>query len=286
MNRRFWYYIFLTFVLSWLLAALYKVSGGKWNSQTGIFIAILYMFCPFLSVMILQKVFFKEDINKSCAISFNLNSWFLLAWVLPLIVAFASMGVATFFPGVEINSDLDSFFERISRNLSPQQIEVMKKQFESYTINPIFVWISQYLITTITINALTAFGEEIGWRGYLFTELSKKYNFWVTSLIIGVIWGVWHIPLILQGHNYPNYPVLGVIWMIIFCLLYSPILSFIRKKSGSVIACSILHGGINASYGFSILFLKGGNELTVGILGLSGFVVLFLIDAIIWLSDR
>ena len=69
------------------------------------------------------------------------------------------------------------------------------------------------LVVTPFINSLVAFGEELGWRGYLLPKLmplgkTKAY------LLMGVIWGLWHAPLVLIGFNYPGYPILGVLWMI------------------------------------------------------------------------
>ncbi|MCS7230908.1 MAG: CPBP family intramembrane glutamic endopeptidase [Elusimicrobiota bacterium] len=287
MSKRSLYFIILTFSISLFLGGIFRflnVSENlKLNMSLKVFVGVLYMFCPFFSVLILEK-FSYESIKDKCGINFNLNFWYLIALLLPLFFSFASSGVATVLPNVEISYDMEGFFERLSKTANPQQISKMRQQLENLPFNPLLFWIIGALISSLTVNAVAAFGEEIGWRGYLFNELFYKYGFWKSSFIIGFIWGLWHIPLIIQGHNYPSYPFLGVIWMIIFCILYSPIFSLIRIKAGSVLATSILHGAINATYGFSILFLKGGNELLVGMLGVSGFIVLLIVDIIIWLS--
>lgn len=49
-----------------------------------------------------------------------------------------------------------------------------------------------------TVNAVFAFGEEFGWRGYLLWELAPL-AFWKASLAIGALWGVWHAPVIVAG---------------------------------------------------------------------------------------
>jgi len=59
-----------------------------------------------------------------------------------------------------------------------------------------------------TLNALFGFGEEAGWRGYLLHEW-KHMQFWKASLFIGLIWGIWHAPLILLGYNYPQHSPTG-----------------------------------------------------------------------------
>ena len=57
------------------------------------------------------------------------------------------------------------------------------------------------LLAGFTINGLFAFGEEYGWRGWLADELRPLGAFWA-NVITGVLWGLWHAPLILLGFNY------------------------------------------------------------------------------------
>lgn len=47
--------------------------------------------------------------------------------------------------------------------------------------------------------AVTAVGEEIGWRGFLWPTLRSRWGFWQVSLVLGAIWWVYHVPLILFG---------------------------------------------------------------------------------------
>jgi len=132
---------------------------------------------------------------------------------------------------------------------------------------------------------VAGFGEELGWRGFLQRELGYL-GFWKSSALIGLIWGAWHAPIILQGHNYPQHPVAGVFMMIIFTLLLSPIFSYVRLKSGSVLAAAVIHGSLNGTVGLSVMVIKGGNDLTVGVTGLAGFIVLFIVNAGIFIYDR
>ncbi len=286
MTKRSLQFIFLTFVLSWSLAVGFKLLGGKWNTSFALVVATVYMFCPLFSVLILEKVFYHNQIRDTCGINFKFNIWFIVGWLLPLVISFSSIPVAKLFPNIEISYSMEGLFERIKDSLSNQEIQKLKQQIELSPSSFIFFGIIQSLVAGVTINAVVAFGEEIGWRGFLYNELKQKFNFWQVSIITGFIWGLWHLPVILQGHNYPKYPILGSIWMIIFCILYSPIFNFIRTKANSVIATSVLHGTINATYGFSILFLKGGNELLVGVLGVSGFIVLAIINIILLLLPK
>jgi membrane protease YdiL (CAAX protease family) len=74
--------------------------------------------------------------------------------------------------------------------------------------------------------------------------------------------------------------------MIIFCLLLSPLFSYIRLKSKSVVAAAILHGSLNATGGLSIMVVKGGSDLIIGVMGVAGFIVLLTADLLIFLLDH
>ena len=111
-------------------------------------------------------------------------------------------------------------------------------------------------------------------------------GFWRSSFLIGLVWGVWHAPLILQGHNYPQHPVAGCLMMVAFCVLYAPLFSYVRIRSGSVIAAAIMHGTLNGTWGLGILLLAGGSDLSVGVTGFAGLVVLAAANAGLLILDR
>jgi membrane protease YdiL (CAAX protease family) len=73
--------------------------------------------------------------------------------------------------------------------------------------------------------------------------------------------------------------------MAAFQLLLSPIFSYIRIKSGSVIAAAILHGTLNATGGLSIMIVNG-NDLVTGVTGASGFIILSILNLLIFVLDH
>lgn len=85
-----------------------------------------------------------------------------------------------------------------------------------------------------------AFGEEYGWRGYLQSELFKIGR--VRGVILlGVIWGAWHWPLILMGYNYPGHPLLGLVLMALYTTGLAVVLGYAVLRSGSVLLAAYLH---------------------------------------------
>jgi len=65
-----------------------------------------------------------------------------------------------------------------------------------------------------------------------------------------------------------------------------PVISYVRVKARSVIAAAIFHGTINATFGLSIMLISGGNDLTVGLTGLAGFIAFAITDIAIFIFDR
>jgi len=277
-------FLIFTFVISWSIAAVFWLIRGNFNFRVGFTImGAIYMFVPFISA-ILVKAIHKEPIMSDFLISFKINRWFFIAWLILPVIVFCSLGISILFPNISYNAELTGFFDRSPETFTPEQIEEFKNKINALPIN--FIWLSliQGLIAGLTINAVAAFGEETGWRGFLLKGL-RDMRFFKAALIIGFIWGIWHAPLILMGHNYPQHPQIGVLMMTAFCILLAPIMQYLTIKSKSVIAAAIAHGTLNAVTGISIMALSGGNDLTAGIMGAAGFIALFIFVLAIFVYD-
>ena len=229
------------------------------------------MLIPLLAVVFTQLIF-KEPVLKGLGVSFKLNRWWVIGWLLMPILAFAVLGVSLLMPGEEWSVDaLLAGGQQMPIKIGPWGM--------------IAITLVSGMISGVTVNALFAFGEEIAWRGFLVKHFEGK-KFLTVSLLIGVIWGFWHAPLILNGHNYPQHPVLGVFLMVLMCLILTPMLLYFRQKSGSVIVPAIMHGTFNAVIGISNMVVAPANDLLVGGPGLAGFIVLLLCDALLFVYDR
>src|SRR5262245_16920542 len=102
-------FLALTYALTYLLAIVYFLAGGTVNPP-GIFNAFLlfgvvYMFVPTLCAVVVQKLIYKAPLKQPLRINFRPNRWFVVAWLLPLLLAFATFGVALLFPGVTFSAD-------------------------------------------------------------------------------------------------------------------------------------------------------------------------------------
>ena len=275
-------YIIVTLVVSWIAAGTAIFLGLRITDvPTYTIFAAAYMFLPAICAIVLQ-IIHREKPFRNLGISFRINWWWLVAAIMPIILAFLTLGINLLFPNVSYSAASEGFLARIP----PGQVGAVTQQLSQY---PPFVFaliqILNALIVGCTINAIFALGEELGWRGYLLKALLDR-KFPLVALIIGVVWGLWHFPLILLGHNYPQHPVAGVGMMIILCVLLTPMMIYLVIKSRSVITAAIFHGVFNAIGGISLMFTAGGNDLTNGIQGLAGFIVLILANIAFFLFDK
>ncbi len=133
-------------------------------------------------------------------------------------------------------------------------------------IDPRIVLVVQIAVGVLLapfFNMIFALGEELGWRGFLLPKLLTLGQ-WRAVLLTGLIWGIWHAPVILQGWNYPGYPVLGMLMMVVFTTLLGIILAWLYLNTHSPWSAALAHGSVNAVAGLPVLFMKPGFNLAVG----------------------
>lgn len=268
-------FIIIVLVISYAAAGLFYALNQQLNSALGMAFAVSYMFLPMLASIITEKFIYRESFKGKPLINFKPNKWFLLAWLLPPAVAFLAFGTSLLFPSVSYSPDMAGMFARYEAILSPEEMEQMRLSNEALPISPIWIGLLSGLIAGVTINAIAGLGEEWGWRGFMVRNLKNK-SFFYTSLLIGLVWGIWHAPIILMGHNYPEHPVIGVLMMTVWCILLSPLFLYVTLKTKSVLAAAIMHGTLNGTAGLALILVEGGNDLLVGVTGLSGFIALAL----------
>lgn len=93
--------------------------------------------------------------------------------------------------------------------------------------------------------------EETGWRYILQPELEKKYSFTLSTVMVSIIWWLWHLPLFyIQGVNQygKNYFIFGIT---VFGLSFA--LACIRKITDSVWLCVLFHSIVNSLWGIYVI---------------------------------
>ncbi len=135
------------------------------------------------------------------------------------------------------------------------------------------------LMAGLTVNAIFAMAEEIMWRGYLAQAFAGR-PFCKKYVTIGVLWGLWHIPLIALGYNYGTANALpGLVVFVGFCVVMSLVLGFVVERTRSVWLAAVLHGTFNGFSQVMLLLVVGGSSLlassAVGIVSLVAWLVVF-----------
>ncbi len=129
------------------------------------------------------------------------------------------------------------------------------------------------LIISPFINGLFGFGEELGWRGYLLPKLMvlgkvKAY------LLLGIVWGLWHLPLIIIGFTYPGQPILGTLAFMALTITFGIYLNELTLNHRSSILAGWVHGVFNSQkLGIWPLLFPMINPLIGGFAGIVGIIV-------------
>jgi uncharacterized protein len=123
-----------------------------------------------------------------------------------------------------------------------------------------------YLGTVVGVMLFFGGQEEPGWRGFLLPRLEASHSPVRATLLLGLIWGVWHVPL---------YGPLGFAVPLLLAFFYT----WLYNRTGSVLLAIVLHGGLTAGQDNLILLAEevhGVTDVAIGVGYLVGVVVLLL----------
>ena len=97
------------------------------------------------------------------------------------------------------------------------------------------------IVISFFLSLITgAMGEELGWRGFLLVRLQSKFNALISSLIVGVIWAVWHLPLwTLKGYGWDAIPY----WTFALSAISASVLFtwVLNNTGGSLVMATLIH---------------------------------------------
>ncbi|NLG02295.1 MAG: CPBP family intramembrane metalloprotease [Clostridia bacterium] len=286
-GKRIVLYLLIVFVITYVLeigvVGSLAASKDKTSNMLAQIVTASMMMIPALSVVITRLVtkegFQYHNLNPNLK---GNGKYYLFAWFAPAVMIL--LGAVLYF--ICIPGTFDYHMGYALSVYSEQNINITSEQLRT----TIFSQMAAGIFMSPIINLITCFGEEWGWRGYLLPKLLKKFSFAPTVLISGLIWGLWHAPLTVLGHNYgldyPGYPYLGIVAMCIFCIVMGTIFSYLCIKVKSCVPAIIMHGAVNGLSATAIYFTEdGGNPFigpsTTGILGGSMFIICAVICLIL-----
>lgn len=269
-------FLVLAFGLSWLTALPLWLGDGL-SSPFFPVIALGMMFTPAMSAL-LVVFFFERPAHKARALGLlpvkpagRLIIYLILGLLVPVALVLVALPVGAWLGVYPADFATFSGFQEIidsqirAAGAAPVQI-------------PIEVLVALQFINVLVgavLNLIPALGEELGWRGWLLPKLLPLGT--VPALLAsGVIWGLWHAPLILLGYNYPDAPGwLGLVMMVGMCTVVGSVFGWLRLRSESVWPAALAHGAFNAAAGLSIVFAAAGENIDTvhaTVLGWSGWI--------------
>ncbi len=279
--RRISLFLGFAFGIAWITGLIIYLTGGLTNSPQlfpGVSLALVlmataYMWAPALG-NILTRLITREgwkDVGLRPHFRKGWRYW-LAGWFLPAVMTL--FGAAVFFVL------FPQYFDA-SLSLVHKQIAAAPALF---ALSP-WIFIAIQLVAGVLIspiaNSLATFGEEFGWRGYLLPKLmplgSRK-----AMLLIGLIWGVWHWPVIFMGYEYgfkyPGYPWAGPLLFLWVTFGFGTFLAWLTLRSKSIWPAVIGHAAINGIAGAAVLATTGQpnpllGPLPVGIIGSLGYAL-------------
>ena len=282
--RHIGWFVVLTFGITWLVVSpLYLIDDAFTVQLLYLPISILMMGVPGLVAWLIVRRTHPKG-RRAAALGFarprpipRFLGYLGLAFLIPIGIGLLSLPIAAALGVYEF--DLENFagLQQVFAQAGITDVPV-----ELLLLGQLI----NILIASWLINLLPALGEEIGWRGWLTPQLLPLG---VTPMILltGVIWGLWHTPLILLGHNYPHLPGwLAVGAMIVFCTLIGAILAWLTIRTNSVWPAALGHSTINATAGLPLVFSADTtfDPVQVGITGTTGWLVAAAVILILCLT--
>lgn len=97
------------------------------------------------------------------------------------------------------------------------------------------------LVVNFPLSFIFFFGEEFGWRFYLQPLLQKKFGMVQGTLLLGLAWGIWHLPLNLFFYSAPGSGLMSLVNQLFVCVSYGIFFSFAYNYSKSIWTPVLLH---------------------------------------------
>ena len=223
-------YLLLVFAFSSVFYFLVLRSGSLGNGR-GMYVLGL-MWCPALAGMLTLRLNGRSIAElgwKWGETKYQIRSWFI-----PLLYAAIAYSIVWLagFGGFGNSEFLDALVK---------QMHLGGPRWVSIALG-IFLMSTYGLVRGVS----SALGEEIGWRGFLVPELSKTTSFTGTALISGIIWSLWHYPILIYGDYNAGTPTwYGLTCFTVMVISDSFIFAWMRLKSGSLWTGAILHASHN-----------------------------------------
>lgn len=262
-------FLSITFVVTYAIEGGLILSGFRMTqlpASYGQLIVAAVMWVPALATVLTIKFVTREGF---AIVNFRFGSWkpYLTSGLLVPICFVFIYGLTWLLGLGQPDWELEQFLATI-RSAAGTDLPPMSSPA---LLRPVLFVVT--LVIAPFINGLFGYGEELGWRGYLLPKLMvlgklKAY------LFLGIVWGLWHLPLILIGFTYPGQPILGTLAFIALTITFGIYINELTLSHRSSILAGWVHGVFNSQkLGVWALIFPITNPLLGGFAGIVGIMV-------------
>lgn len=230
-----WWYLAVVFILSYLWQLVIYFTGGI-DSK---FLPFMMLFPAIVAIVF--RIINKEGFRN---VGWGLRKWWYVIPVLiiPIIVVLVvgflltTLNWATFSDKHFLFKDGMVEIQKISLVLGNHA-----QSIAFFALNFVLsLFVQSLLGSVITI------GEEFGWRGYAQEKLIRNFGLNRGLILLGAIWGYWHLPICLMGWNFPNMPVLGALILTPISTIFMGIyMAWLYLRSRSIWMPTLAHAAMN-----------------------------------------
>ena len=289
-KQGFGLYFLFAFGLAWLCqvyASLLLIRDG--NAALYRLLLTVSMFCPLLAVLLVQKAFQRQPTGIGWKVQ-GRRRWWLAAWFGPAV--FTVLAAVLYFAVFPHRLDLSGSWLATAYG-GEMDAETLRRELGVSNLS--YMLETGLFAVTLAppINMLAAVGEEAGWRGYMMPHLKEQLGLLNGRLLGGVIWGVWHWPIMLltgyeYGTNYLGAPVLGLVVWCVVCFALNTLLDWLYEKTGCIWVSAIAHGAFNAVAALFVMLTSPADAyynvlgpMPIGLIGMLPMLALA-----VWLTLR
>ncbi len=241
--KRIIIFVLFSYGLYWFFAGLCDLFGIL-QDEAGFYLSTaLAMLTPAAGSLLTRLVTKEGMANSFLRLNFKGNvKYYLIGIFVPIVYTIISTFLSVPFAGVKLSGD---FLSETGLSAVGYTAAVFANIPAAISLFPIFL------------------GEELGWRGYLFPKLKTLMPKPAAYIIVGIIWGVWHTPAVIDGLNfgkdYAGYPYVGILLMCLFCTGTGIIFTWLTEKTNSVYPAVFAHAVNNNATPLIMVISASGN---------------------------
>lgn len=284
-NKKFGVFMAAAFLAAYIPLT---IAGLAYKGGNTILCLLLFrfiaIFIPLIAVLIARLPF--KALGWKPKFSFK---YFLGALIGPQILSWIGAGIFFIFNKDAFGVSMDAYLAML-----PAEARDAFARAGADPV-PVLITVTVMSLTFLPISQiLPSLGEEAGWRGVMYPFLKEKLGPVGGKLIGGVLWGVWHWPLVILGNyfyegEYFGKPFLGPVMICITLCAFGILIDHFYEKTGCIWIPSLIHASMNASAVPLMFMLKNGNQhlsvLGPNCFGLIGCLPVIVLAVILLVTD-